>query len=290
MAVRPPRQRLPSLNALRAFETAARQCSFTKAADELGVTPGAVTQQIRQLEAWLGFPVFRRMAQGVEPTEAAQELLPRFTKSFDLLAQATHGLRERHEARAFVIAALPSIAQLWLTPRLPALQQALGVAVSVSAMESQPDRSQRHDLAIFYRPDAPGTMQLRQPDALLPVCSPALAERLARPADLAGATLLHDSVWDRDWSRWLNAAGLDLGGRRGPSFSLYSLALEAALAGSGVLMGRWSLVSRHLEDGRLVAPFDIALPIDERLTFTPAVTEHPHPRGEAICDWLLSAG
>jgi LysR family glycine cleavage system transcriptional activator len=272
MPVKPPRTRLPSLNALRAFEAAARCESFVKAADELGVTAGAVTQQIRQLEAWLGFRLFRRLAQGVELTAGAREALPKLTRGFDVLGQAVQDLRAGHESRALTIAALPCIAQLWLSPRLGALQSAFpGLQVSVSAMEQPPDpRREPHDFSLFYRAcdSAPSEALALAPDTLLPVCTAPLAARLGRPEDLLHVPLLHDAVWRSDWSRWLAFVGspAKMDPARGPSFSLYSLALDAALAGSGVLMGRLSLIEPHLQDGRLVAPFAERMPTGDALT------------------------
>jgi LysR family glycine cleavage system transcriptional activator len=295
MPVKPPRPRLPSLNALRAFEAAARWQSFAKAAEELGVTAGAVTQQIRQLEAWLGFPVFRRLAQGVVPTDAAREVLPRLTRGFDTLGQAVQTLRDSHRDRALSIAALPCIAQLWVSPRLAALQRAFpGLQVSVSAMEQPPDpRREPHDLAIFYLAagDPGGGLVAGQADTIQPVCTPALAAAIATPADLARQTLLHDAVWRGDWARWLAFAGAPatVDATRGPSFSLYSLALDAALSGSGVLMGRTSLIRAHLADGRLVAPFASALPTPDRLTIISSRAEIAHPRQAGIIGWLLEA-
>jgi LysR family glycine cleavage system transcriptional activator len=300
MPVKPLRPRLPSLNALRAFEAAARCGSFVRAADELGVTPGAVTQQIRQLEAWLGFPLFRRLAQGVAPTEAALEALPRLTRGFDTLAQAVQGLRDSQSfampgGRALTIAALPCIAQLWLSPRLAALQRALpNLHVSISAMEQPPDpRREPHDLSIFYREPGtvPGGMTVPDADAILPVCTPVLAKVITSLPDLAGQTLLHDAVWRSDWARWLAFAGgpAAVDAARGPSFSLYSLALDAALSGSGVLMGRTSLVGPLLSEGRLVAPFPQALPLSERLTIIPSAADRPHPQQAEIAAWLRAA-
>ncbi|KRE00135.1 hypothetical protein ASE63_08550 [Bosea sp. Root381] len=295
MPVKPPRPRLPSLNALRAFEAAARCESFVKAAEELGVTAGAVTQQIRQLEAWLGFPLFRRLAQGVVPTEAALSALPRLTRGFDTLAQAVQGLRDSDTGRAFSIAALPCIAQLWLSPRLADLQRNWPqLHVSISAMEEPPDpRRDPHDLAIFYREPGtiPGAVCLPDEDTILPVCSPGLASKIRLPGDLAGQTLLHDAVWRSDWARWLAFAGgaADVDAGRGPRFSLYSLALDAALSGSGVLMGRSSLIVGHLRDGRLVAPFATAMPLRERLTFTASTQGRPDSRQAEIAAWLAAS-
>lgn len=294
LPVKPPRPRLPPLNALRAFEAAARLESFAKAAEELAVTAGAVTQHVRQLEATLGFPLFRRMPQGVALTDAAREALPKLTRGFDLLGQAVQTLRDAEPHRPLAIAALPCIAQLWLSPRLGRLQQAFPeLQISVSAMEEPPDPLRdAYDLSLFYRNATAEPPALRiGPDAILPVCAPALAERLASPADLARQTLLHDAVWRGDWARWLAAAApeakVDPG--RGPAFSLYSLALEAALSGSGLLMGRMSLVAPYLAAGRLVAPFGQAVPTADRLTLTPATNAGAHARRIEVMEWLAAS-
>lgn len=295
MPVKPPRPRLPSLNALRAFEAAARCGSFAKAADELGVTAGAVTQQIRQLETSLGFTLFRRLAQGVEPTQGAREALPKLSRGFDMLGQAVQELRAGHDGRALTIAALPCIAQLWLSPRLTALQRAFPtLQISVSAMELPPDpRREPHDLALFYlEPDAiPASALTLGPDTLLPVCIPALAPRLGSIADLARVPLLHDSVWREDWRRWLAFAGASgvVDPARGPSFSLYSLALDAALSGSGVLMGRLSLIAPYLGDGRLIAPFPEALPSGDALTLLLNAGASAHSGRHEIARSLIEA-
>ncbi|MGX1742644.1 LysR family transcriptional regulator [Bosea sp. NPDC055353] len=294
MPVKPPRPRLPSLNALRAFEAAARLESFAKAADEIGVTAGAVTQQIRQLEATLGFAVFRRLPQGVALTEAAREALPRLTRGFDMLGQTVQVLREAQPNRPLAIAALPCIAQLWLSPRLPALRTAFpDLQISISAMEEPPDpQRDPYDLSLFYREATPasGGLQLAG-DAILPVCVPALAAKLAAPADLVTQTLLHDAVWRSDWARWLSFAvpGTKIDPSRGPAFSLYSLALDACLSGSGVLMGRMSLVGPHLASGRLVTPFPQAMPTPDRLTLAAATAAGAHPRRAEIMGWLAGA-
>lgn len=294
MPVKPPRPRLPPLNALRAFEAAARLESFAKAAEEIGVTPGAITQQIRQLEAGLGFPLFRRLPQGVVLTDAARQALPRLTRGFGLLGQAVQALREAEFDRPLAIAALPCIAQLWLSPRLSRLQQAFPeLQVSVAAMEEPPDPARdSYDLSLFYRDDVtdPSAIQIG-PDAILPVCTPALAAGLASPADVARQTLLHDAVWRGDWARWLGFAApeVEVDAGRGPAFSLYSLALDAALSGSGILMGRMSLVSPYLADGRLTAPFRQAMPVADRLTLTPATGVGAHARRVEVMEWLAAS-
>lgn len=289
MPVRPPRPPLPPLNALRAFEAAARLGSFSRAAEEIGVTQGAIAQQVRHLEAFLGLTLFRRLPQGVALTEAAQEARPRLSAAFDALALTVQELKASHAGRALTIAALPCIAQLWLSPRLPGLQQAFpGLAISISAMEDPPTgRHDSFDLALFYLAKPPINAPTLGEDSLFPVCAPALAHKLRTPADLAGQTLLHDAVWRGDWARWLRHAGagrVDPG--RGPSYSLYALALDAALGGAGLLIGRRSLVAPYLRDGRLVAPIANELPSGDRLTMLLPPAGKPHPRRAEVVAWL----
>lgn len=289
MPVRPPRPPLPPLNALRAFEAAARLGSFSRAAEEIGVTQGAIAQQVRHLEAFLGLTLFRRLPQGVALTEAAQDARPRLSAAFDALALTVQELKASHAGRALAIAALPCIAQLWLSPRLPALQQAFpGLAVSISAMEEPPaGRHESFDLALFYLARPPANALALGEDSLFPVCAPSLAATLRSPADLAGRILLHDAVWRSDWVRWLRhvgASGIDPG--RGPSYSLYALALDAALGGAGILIGRRSLVAPYLADGRLVAPFAEELPSDDRLSMLFPTAVKPHPQRAELVAWL----
>lgn len=289
MPVRPPRPPLPPLNALRAFEAAARLGSFSRAAEEIGVTQGAIAQQVRHLEAFLGLTLFRRLPQGVALTEAAQDARPRLSAAFDALALTVQELKASHAGRALAIAALPCIAQLWLSPRLPALQQAFpGLAVSISAMEEPPaGRHESFDLALFYLARPPANALALGEDSLFPVCAPSLAATLRSPADLAGRILLHDAVWRSDWVRWLRHAGVsgaDPG--RGPSYSLYALALDAALGGAGILIGRRSLVAPYLADGRLVAPFAEELPSDDHLSMLFPAAGKPHPQRAELVAWL----
>ncbi|KUL96546.1 hypothetical protein DK26_07170 [Bosea sp. WAO] len=293
MPVAPPRPPMPPLNALRAFEAAGRLGSFARAAEELGVTPGAIAQQIRQLEAFLGFPLFRRLPQGVALTDAGRQAQPRLSAAFEALSLAVHDLRASHTGQALAIAALPCIAQLWLSPRLPALQQEFPeLQISISAMEEPPTGPREaFDLALFYLAEPPpGALALAE-DSLAPICSPHLAQQLLTPSDLLGKTLLHDAVWRSDWARWLRHAGvtgIDAG--RGPSYSLYALALDAALGGSGILIGRASLVAPLLAQGRLATPFADAMPSGDRLTILSPATRTPHPLREQVLEWLGESG
>jgi len=270
MAVNPPTPRLPPYLALRAFEAAARHQSFARAAEELCVTPAAVAAQVKVLEQWLGATLFDRHSQGLSLKPQAQRALPALVAAMDQLGQAMQTLRSEAGAQHLHVAALPALAQLWLTPRLPELQQALPqLQLSLSALEAPPNFSREaYDLALFYSP-RPGKGCQRivlAEDALLPVCSPGLLRAGGAPPELAEQTLLQDIVWNTDWARWLKACGRsDVPARAGPRFSLYSMALQAALDGQGVLMGRVNLVSAALADGRLVAPWGPAVPLPETI-------------------------
>ena len=269
MPVSPPRPKGPPLNALRAFEAAARLGGFAVAAEELGVTPGAISQHIRSLEDWTGRPLLRRHAQGVRLTPAGEALLPGFLRAFDALGEAVRDLRALSPGRRVSIAALPSVAQLWLQPRLPALRAALPDAqFSVTVLEQPPNLLREiFDVALFMRrPDAiPGGLVLAE-DRIAPVCAPSLASQLAGPADLADQTLIHDESWAEDWALWARANRVAIGDTtRGTHFSLYGMAVAEAEAGAGVLMGHLALLDRALAAGRLVQPFAGSVPVDRVL-------------------------
>lgn len=293
MSLKAPRPGFPALNALRAFEAAARHESFAGAAEELNVTPGAVAQQVKGLEAWLGQPLFHRQSHGLRLTAAARAALPELIAAFDALGLAVRGLRDSLGPAELRIAALPALAQLWLSPRRAALAELCpGRSLSISALETLPDLGRElYDLALFYTEGAaPGADPIPlAEDRIFPVCSPALlaaGRTLKKPEDLAGMTLLHDTAWRDDWPLWLARAGVtDLDAASGPSFSLYSLALEAARDGAGVLMGHEALVAQDLERGDLVAPFALKVPTGRMLS----LTLPPHAAGserDALVEWF----
>jgi DNA-binding transcriptional LysR family regulator len=286
MAVAPPRPRPPPLNALRAFEAAARLGSFAAAADELGVTPGAVTAHVKALEADIGAPLFLREARAVRLTTLGVAVLPAFTQAFDAMGQAVQALRAGAAPKVVHIATLPAIAQLWLSPRLPALRAAAPeISISITAMEAPPNLKRTpYDLCLFYA-ERGGT--LLAPDVIFPVCAPVLAARLHRPADLGSVPCLSDAVWSEDWALWLADAAPGVTVEpRGAVFSLYALAVEEAVNGAGVLMAHEALVARHLAGGTLVRPFahSIALPRALRLwSLRPAA---PGSAAARVVRWL----
>lgn len=287
MPVAPPRPKAMPLNALRAFEAAARLGGFAAAADELGVTAGAVTAHVKTLEESLGAPLFERHAKGVRLTILGQTALPEFTAAFDRLGLAVQGLRAEAAPRTVHIATLPSIAQLWLSPRLPAIRAAAPeITISITAMEEPPDLKRApFDLNLFYR--TPGAGRMLEPDEIFPVCTPAMAARLTNPGDLTQVTCLTDSTWADDWQLWAESAMPGQGfAPIGPIFSLYALAVEEAVNGAGVLIGHSALVAGHLASGALVAPFDTARRLDQSLCLWSA--RHPRPGSAAarVADWL----
>ena len=257
MTVKPPRQKLPPLNALRAFEAAARLGGISKAADELCVTPGAVAQHIKALEGWAGAPLFRRHARGVVLNELGHRSAADFEAAFDHLSTAVQSLRTRAAPDTIRIAALPSLAQLWLSPLMPAIRAALPEArISITALEQPPNMDREgYDLSVFLEPVHSKGGTVLALDHITPVCAPALAEGIRTQADLARCLWLRDTRWNGDWDHWLQAAGAIIDpAPETLSYSLYALAVEEACNGAGVLMGHIMLLERHLASGALVAP------------------------------------
>lgn len=266
MSVAPSRPKMPPLNALRAFEAAARCGGFRAAAEELGVTPAAVSQHIRTLEDWAGVALFIRQSRGVTLTEDGARVRAAFTQAFDALGLAVAELRQAASAPPVTIATLPAIAQLWLTPRLGRLRAVLGKRqVSVHALESAPNMLRDlYDISLFIGPRDSGVMVAE--DVVFPVCAPEMASKIGRPGDLARHVLLHDASWAGDWRDWARACGVTLpNADDGPRYSLYSLALAEAKAGAGVALGHGFLVQKALEDGSLVRPLPLGVTTDRAL-------------------------
>ncbi len=292
MSVSPPRPKGPHLNALRAFESAGRLQSFISAAEELCVTPGAVSQHVKSLEAWAEGKLFVRNVRGVVLTPLGEELLPEFTQAFDQLNEAVQTLRTKSTPNKIRIATLPSIAQLWLSQKLGQLRlTAPEISVSVVAVETPPNLSREpFDVTLFFQDDPleKGGATLFQ-DRIFPVCAPDIAERLKQVSDLEKETLLYDSAWMDDWTLWLESiSGVALPVKRGPVHSLFSVALEEARHGAGVLMAHEALVSSYLANGILVVPFDHKLTLRRSLVMqvTPGFRTNPacHALRHALVD------
>jgi LysR family glycine cleavage system transcriptional activator len=266
-------KRLPPLNSLRVFEAAARHLSFTKAADELNVTPGAVSQQIKALEDFIGAPVFRRHKRTLLLTDEAQASLPILREGFDRLAEAASLLTARADGGRLTVSVAPSLAAKWLVPRLDRFRERHpDVDVWISAdMEVVDFASDDVDLAIRYGGGRYSGVVVEHlmAETIVPVCSPRLLKGdkpLKTPQDLAHHVLLHDGSPDNDescptWPMWLKAAGVKtVDGARGPKFNQSSLVIEAAVAGKGVALAKSQLALADLEAARLVVPFDLSTP------------------------------
>ncbi|GJD99817.1 transcriptional regulator GcvA [Methylobacterium isbiliense] len=261
-------RRLPPLNAVRAFEAAARHPTFQAAGDELGVSAGAVAQQVKALEAWFGLRLFRRLpSRGVVLTPAGERYARAAGQMLDGLAAATAGLKRQSEDDALTVSTTHSFAALWLIPRIGDFRaRHPDIDVRIVANNALADFSRDAvDLAIRHGkggyPGLRADLLLR--DAVFPVCSPALRDGeppLRRPQDLAGHTLLHDGdPLDADmvgWAEWLAAAGVPgVAGRRGPTFTHTFMVLQAATAGQGVALATRVLGGDLLAHGGLVRPF-----------------------------------
>ena len=288
---------LPSLNGLRAFEAAARHMSFTRAAAELNVTQTAVSHQIRRLEEQLGTRLFVRRNRALSLTREARDYLPSVRSAFEDLRQATARLRRPEREGVLTVSTTASLATKWLVSRVAAFQDAHpGLAVRISTSAHLVDfQREEVDMAVRYgRGSWPGLRaDWLMAERLFPVCSPALlaAKPLREPADLAHHTLLHTSVSREDWQLWLTAAGLPLSiaARRGLTFDQGFMAVQAAMEGLGVALGRTRLVEADLAAGRLVAPFDIALPQDAGYYVVSPVATAGSAKVALFRRWLIAS-
>ncbi|ABC34327.1 LysR substrate-binding domain-containing protein [Burkholderia thailandensis] len=257
--------RLPPLNALRAFEVSARHLNFRAAAGEIGVTQGAVAQQVRHLEDTLGVRLFERLPRGLALTADGLAYFADVRRALNLIGDATDRLAKRRSS--VTISTTPSFASRWLIPRLASFgDEHPDVDIRVIA-DSQFATFQGDgvDLAIRYGkpPFGKGLVaRLLFPVDIHAVCSPALlAPSGARARDLAGQVLLHDAhdLWPEFLAALPERAAVDPA--KGPRFNQSSLAIDAAIAGHGVALASDQLVARDIEAGRLRRLFDFALPL-----------------------------
>ncbi len=287
-------RRLPSLNALRAFEAAARHLSFTRAADELHVTQAAVSHQIKTLEEQLGMPVFRRMNRALLLTDSGQELYPAVGAALDGMAQAVDRLHRHEEAGMLTVATMDSFAATWLVPRLGRFRR-LHPEIDIRLSTSDTPVDYVHagiDIGVRYGagnwPDLDITRLMTE--EVFPVCSPALIANgppLEKPEDLRHHTLLHDDQRE-DWRMWLMAAGVSgVDDRAGPGFQHSNLVVLAAVAGEGVALGRSVIVTDDLAAGRLVRPFDLALPATYAYYMVCPKSNLNRTKVKAFRSWLL---
>ena len=263
------RRSLPPLRALSAFEAAARHLSFAKAADELKVTPGAISHQIKVLEDWLGAPLFHRLTRSLRLTEAGIAAQPLLTEGFDRLAEAATKMHANRNENLLTVSVSPGFGSLWLVPRLEKFRRNYpNIELRIDGTDRLVDIIRGEaDVAIRY---GPGGYSGVVCDRLFgmratPVCSPEVladGHDLMTPADLTSHTLLHVEWKEAEgsWRTWLLAAGAhDVDPFKGPRFTKEEMAARAALNGEGIALVGDRMAADHLSSGRLVRPFSAEL-------------------------------
>ena len=290
---------LPPLSALRAFEAAARHMSFSRAADELHVTPAAVSHQIHTLEQDLGVRLFHRMNRSIELTASAQVLLPGLSDAFAGIESSVRRLRAHNDTGTLTVTASPSLAAKWLVLRLHRFQERHPeVDVRISATDEVVDLTRGDfDIAIRYGCGKyPGLeVELLFTNEVFPACSPRLltvGPPLRTPEDLSRHTLIHDQAVERDpfvptWAMWLKAAGVKTApATAGLTFNSISLALDAAVAGQGVVLAYSNIAAADLAAERLVRLFSLALPDPFAYYIVTAPGTLERPKVRAFRNWL----
>ena len=293
-------RQLPPLNALRAFEAAARHMSFTKAADELHVTPAAISHQVKRLEAYLGVQLFRRLPRGLLLAEPGQVLLSELREVFLRLDKAMERVLQSDSRGELTISVAPMFAVKWLVPRMQrfdALYPDIDVRMSSSlgVIDFQRDA---FDAAVrLGHGQYPGLEAVKLFDeSVTPMCSPRLLEgpdTLQSPDDLRHHVLLHDDSMafepaTPNWNTWLDAVGAKrVDASRGPHFSQPDHALQAAIDGAGVVLGWRYLAADDLVAGRLVQPIDLIVPLGSAfyLVYPKAYTDRQ--KVMVFRDWLI---
>lgn len=302
-----------SLNALRAFESVARHGSFKAAAEELFVTPAAISQQIKSLEDSLGVKLFHRQSRSITLTKDAQRGIAKASEGFNNLSEAIKLIRADGDNTTLTVWSSPSFAAKWLVPKLTEFTRANpGIDLEISAERSlidttsngstgsiQIDKFKREEVDIAIR-FGQGIYEGCKVDKLfevsaIPLCSPQLLKgnnALKTPDDLRHHTLLHDATpyeGRPSWSVWLDAAGVEnIDAEHGITFNSVSMALAAAAEGQGVVFTLEALAKDDIEAGRLVAPFDLSLPMSFAYYMITLEEFADKPKITRFRDWLLN--
>jgi len=288
------------LNALRAFEAAARHLSFVKASDELSVTPAAVSHQVKRLEEYLGLPLFRRLRRGLLLTESGQSLMSELREVFLGLDNAMERVIDSGSRGTITLSVAPTFAVMWLIPRLQkfyTLHPDIDVRISTGL-----------GLVDFQRDDFDAAIRLGSghwfgleaillfDESVTPMCSPRLLEgpdALKSPDDLRKHVLLHNHSMDYDpdaptWETWLDAAGASgVNASRGTHFSLPDHGLQASIDGAGVVLGWRSLAAKDVAAGRVVEPFDLTLSLGSSFYLVYPEAHSLRSNIAALRDWLV---
>jgi LysR family glycine cleavage system transcriptional activator len=287
--------RLPPLQTLRAFEAAARRLSMTGAAEELHLTHGAVSRQIKALELHLGVPLFRRLTRKIELTETGATFFSSVTRFLSELSRESEAIRSRGDTKRLVISSGVSFASKWLTPRLHRLMaryQDLDVHLQVTdtlfdfALD-QVDVALRYGAGDYPAATAERIMN----ETVSPVCATSYLERvgeLSNPTDLNRCQLIHEIGMTATWERWFALVTMPYSNTRGPGYSHGSMSIEAAIRGEGVALGRSVLVAEDLVQGRLIAPFPKAkLDVEWGYDLVYRTGNGDHPKVRAFREWIV---
>lgn len=289
------KKRLPPLNWLRAFDASARHLNFTQAAAELSLTQAAISQQVKGLESQLGVTLFKRLPRGLELTEAGQAYIPVIHESIERMAAATDELFGQGRKRPITVRANLVFFTTWLAPRLGRFRAAHPeVGLQFSSNIWRDERGTEADMEIRYgKGNWAGlrSVQLTH-DELVPVCSPVLlngSRPPATPNDMDVDNLLHVIGYEEGWGYWLSKTGFQhIDASRGMQFDTLISALEMAVHGHGLALGRTSLVTHMLNDGRLVAPFDQSIPASEAFHLTCSTNRYLSSHAQAFWEWLAA--
>lgn len=287
-------RRLPPLNALKAFEAAARSESFTRAADELNVTQGAVSHQVKALEETLGLKLFNRERQRLIITAAGREYLAVVRDALDRIALGTERLLQRQSSGVLTVSTSPDFAAKWLVIRLGRFAESHPeIDLRVSATTHYIDFAREDvDLAVRHGDgNWAGLDAVRLcSEQLFPVCSPKLASRrngITKASDLLKFPLLRLDDW-KNWARWFDAAGVTAPVTQGPVLNRASMLIDAAVDGQGVALARTTLAAWDLINGRLVRPIDVSLKLSNMYWIVCPKATSALPKIKKFREWLLA--
>ncbi len=282
---------LPPLVWLRSFEVAARHLSFTDAAVELNLTQAAVSKHVKSLELQLGHPLFVRMPRSLQLTKTGDAYLPKVRDAFERLSVGTHEVFGRSRTPDLTVRCAQSFAVSWLVPRLPdflSRYPETEIRIISSVWNGAFD-ADVYDLDIQYGiGDWHGVYSRRlSSETITPLCAPSIANQLQNPDDLQAHRLLHVLGYQEGWGAWLHAAGAkSVNSGQGLRFDTSLTAFEMAAQGGGVALGRSSLAKRERATGRLVAPFDLELPVKEGFHLLQPVGKGQHRDAPIFADWI----
>lgn len=285
-------KRLPPLPALHTFMITAQCCNFTRAADLLHITQGAVSRQIAGLESHLGYALFQRQARGLSLTAQGRELYPRIQQVFNLIDEAVEHVGAKREALQLKA---PTCMMRWLLPRLLQWQKErpdVPVELTTTVQHAVDFRREEFDAAVVYGA-APGNAAFHHlfDEQLTPVCSQQLLNGttpLKTLTDLEQHMLLHPTRDERDWEAWLKAAGTQVRNiGKGQHFDTLDLAMSVASQGTGVAIGDWSLIGEDLSAGRLVMPFELKVRTGQAYYLVYPERPEPSEQLRELMDWLV---